>query len=72
MSSPVAKGKQFETMQTMKFNQVAETENNSPTLKESEQSRLLMAEAFKNINNCAKPPMMSPILVGASDNSMHH
>jgi hypothetical protein len=31
-----------------------------------------MAEAFKNINNCAKPPMMSPILVGASDNSMHH
>ena len=69
MSSPVAKGKQFETMQTMKL---AETENNSPTLKESEQSRLLMAEAFKNINNCAKPPMMSPILVGASDNSMHH
>ena len=57
MSSPMAKGKQFETMKL----------NN----RESEQSRLLMAEAFKNINNCAKPPMMSPILVGASDNSMH-
>ena len=56
----MSRGKQFETMKL----------NNRPEDKESDQSRLLMEAAFKNINNCAKPPMMSPILVGASDNIM--
>jgi len=58
----MAKGKQFETM---KLN----NRESAPRSKDL-QSRLLMEEAFKNINNCAKPPMMSPILVGASDNIM--
>ena len=56
----MAKGKQFETMKLV----------DRGSNRESDQSKLLMAEAFKNINNCAKPPIISPILVGASDNIM--
>ena len=41
-SSPMAKGKQFETMKLV----------DRGSNRESDQSKLLMAEAFKNINNC--------------------